>query len=73
MEHHGELLDTSGLANLCWRRCSGSRAAPGPTNLWWYRYGGIRANKAVLVNKIQINIFGDAKRIFWTPGCYHVT
>ena len=47
----------------------GSRIAPGPANLCWYRRCGTRASKPVLVHTKFKVAFGVAVKIrFWIPG-----
>ena len=44
---------------------AGSRIAPGPTNLCWYRYGGTRASKPVLVHTTSKVTF--LEKVKWGP------
>ena len=68
-EHHAQVLDTPGLANLCWhqvRSLQGSFRASEPEliQVRWHQ----DQQTCVGAYKRQCIFFVDGKRTFWMPG-----
>ena len=68
-EHHAQVLDTPGLANLWWRQVrwlqSGSRASK-PVLVQLRRHQGQQTRAGAY--KRQSHLFGEGKRMFWISG-----